>query len=480
MGCRPSRNSLGRVADSTNEYNRCYLNDFDKARRKQKRNVSRDRRKTPTYSQFSSTSRTYDLQSRMSRITVRLSTDGSMLEIEQCDLDMIREGRADVVSEYSTDANSDTISDRRDSILNTPDVKCSSANTTGRCDSASILRSIDETDSPVNIKRGKKSSVENTGQYHGGESSLFDESKSQTTKKTSTTSSYETNEDSRNGSATCRGRRSTPEHLDNQYYQINDNETSENNNVTMCNQLHHGYQTVNGLGTNSYNMNRCAHKGNNEPATVDDTQNCCQSCVTDSNANVLSPTTRSVQPCINHTPKCQHTTPKAECDQVAQLNGMATDIIQTQPRKPFDSCPCVCSQCNIIMSENLHEQRTVRATNITTCGTITKRMCVNLTACCCITSGDSPKTAVYATPTRSLHFQYCKQSILQTDNTSCGGTTNTSSKHLTSIGNLTAGERRNNVFSDFAQNCHVKNINDAESCFPTNSLHDELVTGRFT
>lgn len=87
MGCRPSRNSLGRVADSTSEYNRCYLKDFDKARRKQKKSTRGGRRRTPTYNAFSSTTKCYERDKGASKITVRLSTDGSMLEIEQFDIE---------------------------------------------------------------------------------------------------------------------------------------------------------------------------------------------------------------------------------------------------------------------------------------------------------------------------------------------------------------------------------------------------------
>ena len=87
MGCRPSRNSLGRIADSTSEYNRCYIKELDKARRKQKKSALGGRRRTPTYNAFSSTTKCYERDEGASKITVRLSTDGSMLEIEQYDID---------------------------------------------------------------------------------------------------------------------------------------------------------------------------------------------------------------------------------------------------------------------------------------------------------------------------------------------------------------------------------------------------------
>ncbi|XP_053377575.1 uncharacterized protein LOC128547894 [Mercenaria mercenaria] len=87
MGCRPSRNSLGRIADSTSEYNRCYIKELDKARRKQKKSTRGGRRRTPTYNAFSSTTKCYERDEGASKITVRLSTDGSMLEIEQYDIE---------------------------------------------------------------------------------------------------------------------------------------------------------------------------------------------------------------------------------------------------------------------------------------------------------------------------------------------------------------------------------------------------------
>ena len=72
---------MGRVADSTSEYNRSYMGDF----RHKDRKRDRGKRRTPRYNDFSSTSRTYSHVEGTSKITVRLSTDGSMLEIEQCD-----------------------------------------------------------------------------------------------------------------------------------------------------------------------------------------------------------------------------------------------------------------------------------------------------------------------------------------------------------------------------------------------------------
>lgn len=101
MGCRPSRNSLGRVADSTSEYNRCYLKDFDKARRKQKKSTRGGRRRTPTYNAFSSTTKCYERDKGASKITVRLSTDGSMLEIEQFDIEYSQAG--DFISESTNE-----------------------------------------------------------------------------------------------------------------------------------------------------------------------------------------------------------------------------------------------------------------------------------------------------------------------------------------------------------------------------------------
>ena len=89
MGCRPSKTSLGRVGDSSLEYNRNFIKEQKEKKIKSKRIGKGGRRKAPVYNDFSSTSKTYtNLNSKSSRITVRLSTDGSMLEIEQFDIDL--------------------------------------------------------------------------------------------------------------------------------------------------------------------------------------------------------------------------------------------------------------------------------------------------------------------------------------------------------------------------------------------------------
>lgn len=95
MGCQPSRRFRGRVADFATDSTGAYLKQFDKAFRKQRRILEKNRMKSTCVS----TSRVYNRQSRLSRVTVRLSADGSMLEIEQHDLDLIKGPIGDMVPE---------------------------------------------------------------------------------------------------------------------------------------------------------------------------------------------------------------------------------------------------------------------------------------------------------------------------------------------------------------------------------------------
>lgn len=78
---------MDRVSDSTSEYNRCYIKELDRARQKQKKSTRGGRCRTPKYNAFSSTTKCYERLQGRSKITVRLSTDGSMLEIEQYDVE---------------------------------------------------------------------------------------------------------------------------------------------------------------------------------------------------------------------------------------------------------------------------------------------------------------------------------------------------------------------------------------------------------
>lgn len=108
MGCQPSR-FRGRVADFATDSTGAYLKQFDKACRKQRRILEKNRMKS-TFNQVVSTSRVYNRQSRLSRVTVRLSADGSMLEIEQHDLDLIQGPIDDMVPEVCTnDDNSEGV-----------------------------------------------------------------------------------------------------------------------------------------------------------------------------------------------------------------------------------------------------------------------------------------------------------------------------------------------------------------------------------
>ena len=90
MGCRPSRHASGRVADSSWGYDRDAY--FHNGSKKKKKGKSDSAGHKPTeFSAFSSTSKTYQRISRnisqCSKITLRLSTDGSTLEIEKYDID---------------------------------------------------------------------------------------------------------------------------------------------------------------------------------------------------------------------------------------------------------------------------------------------------------------------------------------------------------------------------------------------------------
>ena len=91
MGCRPSRHSTGRVGDSSwgNDKDAYFRRDSKK--RKRMKNGCISQRKPAEFSEFSSTSKTYQRLSRnvsqCSKITLRLSTDGSTLEIEKYDID---------------------------------------------------------------------------------------------------------------------------------------------------------------------------------------------------------------------------------------------------------------------------------------------------------------------------------------------------------------------------------------------------------
>ena len=91
MGCRPSRHSTGRVGDSSwgNDKDGYFRRDSKK--RKRMKNGCISQRKPAEFSEFSSTSKTYQRLSRnvsqCSKITLRLSTDGSTLEIEKYDID---------------------------------------------------------------------------------------------------------------------------------------------------------------------------------------------------------------------------------------------------------------------------------------------------------------------------------------------------------------------------------------------------------
>ncbi|KAL4226685.1 hypothetical protein ACF0H5_014665 [Mactra antiquata] len=147
MGCRPSRNTLSRVADSTCEYNRCYMKEFDHARRKQKKSARENRKRNmPTYNNFSSTSKVYDHTSGTSKITVRLSTDGSMLEIEQFDIDYRNEELSEVVENPDEDCGL--------VMKSVSELKALHKGRTpyGRCDSAPLLISSSSTHAQSNHK----------------------------------------------------------------------------------------------------------------------------------------------------------------------------------------------------------------------------------------------------------------------------------------------------------------------------------------
>ncbi|XP_060572941.1 uncharacterized protein LOC132730878 isoform X2 [Ruditapes philippinarum] len=148
MGCRPSRNSLGRIADSTSEYNRCYIKELDKARRKQKKSALSGRRRAPTYNAFSSTSKCYERDEGASKITVRLSTDGSMLEIEQYDIDFTSNN--DLISEASNDSDGIEMRPVGEGFTS-KDILQNKRFSYGRCGSAPLLASVSLDPSSLNI-----------------------------------------------------------------------------------------------------------------------------------------------------------------------------------------------------------------------------------------------------------------------------------------------------------------------------------------
>ena len=90
MGCRPSRHSSGRVGDSSWRYNKDGFQDGSK-KKKTGKSGSSSQKKPTEFCAFSSTTKTYQRTmkdiAQCSKITVRLSTDGSVLEIEKYDID---------------------------------------------------------------------------------------------------------------------------------------------------------------------------------------------------------------------------------------------------------------------------------------------------------------------------------------------------------------------------------------------------------
>ena len=90
MGCRPSRHSSGRVGDSSWRYNKDGFQDGSK-KKKTGKGGSSSQKKPTEFCAFSSTTKTYQRTmkdiAQCSKITVRLSTDGSVLEIEKYDID---------------------------------------------------------------------------------------------------------------------------------------------------------------------------------------------------------------------------------------------------------------------------------------------------------------------------------------------------------------------------------------------------------
>ena len=91
MGCRPSRHSSGRVGDISWQSDKGGYFRHDSKKRKRMKNGCISQRKPAVFSEFSSTSKTYQKITRnvsqCSKITLRLSTDGSTLEIEKYDID---------------------------------------------------------------------------------------------------------------------------------------------------------------------------------------------------------------------------------------------------------------------------------------------------------------------------------------------------------------------------------------------------------
>lgn len=462
MGCRPSRSSLGRVADCTSEYNKSYLSEFDKARRKRKRNAAKNRRKAPTYSQFSSTSKTYDHHSRMSKITLRLSTDGSMLEIEQFDLDLIQEPKADAISEYSSDGLSNDDVEAGDKDLNGSDNR---GNVNMRCESAPLLRSHDDMDLMTGCL-GKKLSTELDECCDKGEiehnTSNSNTSLNTNTKETDCNSSRYRDHD-------------LSEDLDNQSFQIKEgiqnNENSnrkhvcsnmncENNITTSRQNTIRDDDSKNG---NDVSQNRCQHNTNID-LSIPDRIDHCQLCVIDTNANVLSSSTHSTD--SNGTP-VTGITPNGLCSKAMLVClGHRDASYKTNNAKnrdhTFDTCTCMCSQCceKIIVTQNSVNCNTV----ISTCGeTLSNKLYANLSACC-ISSHDSPITPLNAKPTLAQNFQYCQKSILQTDSDSIVAFSDENSKYIPYVGRPRGEDPINtDVYtnlSNMADLCHIKGIQE--------------------
>lgn len=469
MGCRPSRSSLGRVADSTNEYNRCYLKEFDKARRKQKRTMAKNqKRKTPTYSQFSSTTRTYDHQSRMSRITVRLSTDGSMLEIEQCDLDLIREGKGDGISEYSRDGNT---SDSIASINENGDY--SNENSLGvdmipqlRSESAplpattcTIEQSFNQNVSPdITCMPNSGNTVQsNIQSVHN--KPVHDHTINRKSKDRDDTVSN----DNKNGKVfTPRERELNGNEQTDKFVEV----TNNNHTLSLS-----GHNCVLVSSNNRNDFNTCCIDG----------LHTCLFCGKDKNDNIYSTSSSEQVDSLSQLNTPTHTqTLNRLCNRAILVCLKHRGYVQAKT-EGLNTDHCVHADCFCDNGTTPNQKHYINEENGNV-DTETK-MCCSFSACC--TSCRDPLiTPLHIAAKHSLHYQTCRISIHKTDCDCVGAVTGGIGKIITDIGHVSVsdGSIDRTVLKCTSHTTNISSIQslkDSDPCCFATILTSELVSGRY-